>query len=110
MNKGDHNRLREKIDKLIWTDPEDLFPGNEHLLDEAFNTLGRESAIDEIRWVAKMEGSIAAVNHGKTTNQDKDQVDDATTDTNTTTQTRTDSRREQDNSEGSRVWKKERWK
>merc|ERR1712051_613203 len=33
MNKEDHDKLCEKIDKLIWTDPEDLLPVNKHLLN-----------------------------------------------------------------------------
>ena len=46
MNEEDHNKLLAKIDKLVWTDPEDLLPGNKHLLDKDFGALGRASAID----------------------------------------------------------------
>ena len=90
MNEEDHNRLQEKIDKLIWTEPENLLPGNKHLLDEDFDTLSRASAMDKILWVAEMEASIATVNQGRTTNKDSEQADDATTGTNTATQARTD--------------------
>ena len=65
MNKEDHDRLREKVDKLIWADAEDLLPGDEHLLTEDFDTLGRASAMDQILWVAETEASIAAVSKEK---------------------------------------------
>ena len=110
MNDEDHDKLREKIDKLIWTDPEDLLPGNKHLLSEDFDSLGRASAIDQILWVAKMEASITAANHGARRDQNKNQANDATTSTNAATCVGAGSRQEHVSSERSGVWKKERWK
>merc|ERR1712051_314170 len=110
MNEEDHDKLREKIDKLIWTDPEDLLPGDEHLLSEDSDSLGRASAIDQILWVAEMEASITAANHGAQRGQNKNQADDATTSANTATRDKTGPGQMHDNSEGSGVWKKEKWK
>merc|ERR1712051_487783 len=110
MNKEEHDKLLEKIEKLIWTDPEDLLPGDEHLLNEDFDSLGRASAIDQILWVAEMEASITAANHGAQRDHNKNQADDATTSTNTATRVRTVSGQEHVSSKGRGVWKKERWK
>ena len=66
MNEEDLNKLPAKIDKLVWTDPEDLLTGDEHLLDEDFDALGRASAIDQLLWVAEVEASMAAANHRMT--------------------------------------------
>ena len=110
MNEEDHDNLCKKINKLIWTDPEDLLPGDEHLLNEDFDSLGRASAMDQILWVAEMEASIAAANHEAKTKQNNDHTDKDKTDTNTAAQTRTGSGQGRNDSEGSVVWKKERWK
>ena len=108
MNKEDHNKLQEKINKLIWTDPEDLLPGNKHLLDKDFDALGRAGAMDQILSVAEMETSIAAVSRGRTRNKDNEQADNATTGTKPTTPTRTDSRHELSNSERSGIWERKK--
>ena len=79
-------------------------------MSEGFDSLGRASAIDQILWVAEMEASITAANHGAQRHQDKNKADDATTSTNTATRVRTGSGQEHVSSEGSGVWKKERWK
>ena len=79
-------------------------------MSEDFDSLGRASAIDQILWVAKMEASITAANHGAQRDQNKNQTNDATTSTNTATRVRTGSGQEHVSSKGSGVWKKERWK
>merc|ERR1712115_213445 len=89
MNKEEHDKLREKIKKLIWTDPKDLLPGNEHLLNEDFDSLGRASAIDQILWVAEMEASITAAHHKARRGRGQDQSDDTTINTNTATREKT---------------------
>ena len=66
MNEEDHNKLLAKIEKLVWTDPEDILSGDEHLLDEDSDTLGRTSRLDQLLWVAEMEASMVAANHRKT--------------------------------------------
>ena len=110
MNEEEHDKLRKKIEKLIWTDPEDLLPGDEHLLNEDFDSLGRASAIDQILWVAEMEASIAAANHDARRGRGQDQSDDTTINTNTATREKTGQGQMHDTSEGSGVWKKEKWK
>ena len=110
MNEEDHDKLLKKIDKLIWTDPEDLLPGDEHLLNEDFDSLGRASAVDQILWVAEMEASVTAANHGARRRQNKNQADDTTTSAETATRATTGSGQGHATSEGSGVWKKERWK
>merc|ERR1712115_656525 len=107
MNKEEHDKLLDKIKKLIWTDPKDLLPGNEHLLNEDFDSLGRASAIDQILWVAEMEASITAANHGARRGQNKNQPGDATTNTSTATREKTGQGQRHDTSEESGVWKKE---
>ena len=56
-----------KIEKLIWTDPDDLLPGDKELLDEDFHLLGKASALDQQLWVAEMEASMAAASQGNAT-------------------------------------------
>ena len=103
MNEEEHDKLRKKIEKLIWTDPEDLLPGNDHLLNEDFDSLGRASAIDQILWVAEMEASITAASHGARRRQSKNHKDDATGSTNTATRTKARTGREYATSKGSGV-------
>merc|ERR1712051_980929 len=110
MNKEEHDKLLEKIEKLIWTDPEDLLPGDEHLLNEDFDSLGRASAIDQILWVAEMEASITAANHGARRGQNKNHADNATTSADTATRAKTGSGQGHGTSEESGVWKRMRWK
>merc|ERR1712051_192436 len=107
MNEEEHDKLRKKIKKLIWTDPEDLLHGDEHLLNEDFDSLGRASAIDQILWVAEMEASITAASHGARRRQSENHKDDAATSTSTVTQTKTRTGREYATSKGSGMWKKE---
>ena len=47
MNGEDHSKLLAKMEKLMWTDPEDLLPGDEHLCDKDFDALIRASALDQ---------------------------------------------------------------
>ena len=94
----------------MWTDPEDLVPGNEHLLNEDFDSLGRASAIDKVLWVAKMKALITAASHGAQRGQSKNQADNIMTSASMATRVRTGSGQEHAVSEGSGVWKKERWK
>ena len=110
MNEEEHDKLRKKIEKLIWTDPEDLLPRDEPLLNKDFDSLGRASAIDQILWVAEMEASITAANHGARRRRVHNQVDDTATSTSTATRDKTGRGQMHDISEGSGVWKKERWK
>ena len=65
LTSKEHDALLAKIEKLMWTDPDDLLPGDRILLDEDFHALGKASAIDQQLWVAEMEASISAANQGK---------------------------------------------
>ena len=47
MNEEDHSKQLAKMKKLVWTNPEDILPGNAQLLNEDFNTLGRASSLDQ---------------------------------------------------------------
>ena len=99
-----------KIEKLVWTDPEDMLPGDEHLLDEDFDALGRASAIDQLLWVAEVEASIEAVNYGTRSNKDSGNTKEATKDNNSVSAEKTSSKSEKQDSAGSGRRKKERKK
>ena len=65
LTAKEHDELLDKIEKLIWTDPDDLLPGDKELLDEDFHLLGKASALDQQLWVAEMEASMAAASQGR---------------------------------------------
>ena len=106
MNEEDHNKLLKQIDKLLWTDPEDLLPGDEHLLNEDFDALGRASAIDQLLWVTEIEASMTAMNHGRKIDNDKERPTDTMRDSNRSTRVRTGSCPEVIDSKESGTWKK----
>ena len=85
----------------MWTDLEDLLPGDKYLLDEDFDALGRASAIDQLLWVAEMEASMTAANYGLTGSKYNEQTDDTTRDINPTQAAKIASGSEEQDSKGS---------
>ena len=44
----------------MFTNPEDLLPAHQHLVEEDFEQLGEGSAINRQYWIANMESAISA--------------------------------------------------
>ena len=109
MNQEDHNKLLKQTDKLLWTDREDLLHGDKHLLNEDFDALGRASAIDQLLWVAEIEASMKAMNHGRKIDNDKERRTEIIRDSSRSERVRTGTRPGATDSEGRHTWKK-RWK
>ena len=111
LTAKEHDKLLSKIESLIWTDPDDLLPGDEHLLKEDFDQLGRASAIDQQLWVAEMEASMTAANQGsaptRTTNNELNTVSEGVS---STQQARLVDMTNEKGSEGSGAWKRQRWR
>ena len=111
LTAKEHDELLSKIESLIWTDPDDLLPGDEHLLNEDFDQLGRASAIDQQLWVAEMEASMTAANQGSTprttTNNELNAVSEGVP---STQQAMPVDMTNEKGSEGSGAWKRERWR
>ena len=72
MNEDDHSKVPKQIEKFWWTDPEDLLPGDERLLNEDFDAVGRASAIKQLLWAVKIEASMKAMNHGRQIDNEKE--------------------------------------
>ena len=72
LTADEHDKLLAKIEKLIWTEPDDLLPGDQHLLEEDFGILGKASALDQRLWVAEMEASMTATKHERSNNNNTD--------------------------------------
>ena len=47
----------------MWTDPSDLLAKHQHLLEEDFVKLGKETAGTRQHWIASMESALAAADH-----------------------------------------------
>ena len=47
LTQEEHDKLLRKIEKLLWTDHENLLPDDCHLLEEEFGALGKASALDQ---------------------------------------------------------------
>ena len=58
LTAEEHDKLLHKIEKLMWTDPDDLLPEDHQLLKEYFDMQGKASALNQQLWVAEMEASI----------------------------------------------------
>ena len=106
MNEEDNNKLLKKIDKLLWTYPEDLLPGDKHLLNKDFDALGRESAMNQLLWVAEIEASMTAMDNGRKRNNDKERPAKTMGDSNPATRVRRCARPEVTKSKGSGARKK----
>ena len=70
----------------------------------------RESASDQLLWVAKVEASMAAANNGRTGNKDSINTKEATKDNDSLPTAKTASKPKEQDSKGSRTQRKERWK
>ena len=110
MNKDDHNKLLNKINKLVWKDPEYPLPRHKHLLDNDFGALGRASGINHLLWVAEVEASMTAANHGITGSKNNEQADDITRDSNLTQAAKIVTGPKEQDIKGNGAWKIERWK
>ena len=111
LTAKEHDKLLSKIESLIWTDPDDLLPGDEHLLNEDFDQLGRASAIDQQLWVAEMEASMTAANQGSTpTSTTNNELNTVSEGVPSTQQARPVDMTNEKGSEGSGAWKRERWR
>ena len=110
LTAKEHDELLDKIEKLIWTDPDDLLPGDKELLDEDFHLLGKASALDQQLWVAEMEASMAAASQGKTTGRTTADEQRRTGECESAPQqAKPLDRTSEKGSEDSGSWKKERW-
>ena len=72
LTADEHDKLLAKIEKLIWTDRDDLLLGDQHLLEEDFDILGKASTLDQQLWVAEMEASMTTMKHERSNNNNTD--------------------------------------
>ena len=111
LTAKEHDMLLSKIENLIWTDPDDLLPGDKHLLDEDFNQLGKASAIDQQLWVAEMEASITAAIQGNAPARAPSSEPNSTAEsTPNTQQAKPIDMTGEKGSKGSGAWKRQRWR
>ena len=69
LNAKEHDRLLAKIEKLIWKNPEHVFPGDKHLLEEDFGILGKARALNQHLLVTEMEALMAATSNKRKANK-----------------------------------------
>ena len=65
MTMTQHNRLMQRCEELLWTDPSQLLENDQALLDMDFHTLGSGPAIERQLWVSEMEAATAAAQYEK---------------------------------------------
>ena len=111
LNAEEHNKLLIRIQKLIWTDPDGVLPGNKHLLKEDFEILGKTSALGQKLWVAEMEASTAAADHERKANKvNKSDKEHNPKGARGAIVTKSLNLTGKWGSEGSSVWKRKHWK
>ena len=45
LTEGEHNDIFQRMEELMFTNPDDLVPAHRHLLEEDFDCLGEGSAV-----------------------------------------------------------------
>ena len=63
LTEEEHDKLLQKIERMMWIDPENLLREDHHLLEEDFDALGKATALDQQLWVAEMEASLLDINN-----------------------------------------------
>ena len=58
-----HKQLFAEVCEMLWTDPDDLLPRHQYLLEGDFHDLGAGRAAGRQVWLALTKLAIAAVNH-----------------------------------------------
>jgi hypothetical protein len=108
LTTEEHDDLLQKMETLLWMDPEHLLSDDRHLLEEDFELLGQASALDQQLWVAEVEAAISAADYAAPQEE--------------THNTRSPSGAEHTNnntprdvtdelgSEGSGAWRRKRWR
>ena len=60
LTEDEHKDIFQRMEDLMFTNPDDLLPAHKHLLEEDFEGLGEGSAITRQYWIADMESAISA--------------------------------------------------
>ena len=63
LTNEEHDDLLQKMEKLLWTDPEHLLSDDRHLLEEDFDALGQASTLDQQLWVAEVEVAMSTADY-----------------------------------------------
>ena len=110
LTEEEHDKLLQKIERMMWIDPENLLREDRHLLEEDCDALYKASALDQQLWVAEMEASLSAAEYTAparnrcTDNADHDLNHD------TIGMAEPIDLTNELGSEGSGAWQKERWR
>jgi len=68
LTQAEHDKIFDRVEELMFTDPDYLLPKHHHLLSQDFEELAEGSAIDQQYWIVSMESAISAkraVNEGR---------------------------------------------
>lgn len=75
LTEEEHNSLLHKIEKLLWTDPENFLPDDLNLLEGDFGALGRARTFDQKLRVTEVEASMSAAKYAALTIRRSESVD-----------------------------------
>ena len=56
----EHNKIFDKIEELMYTNPDELLPCHKHLLETDFGRLGEGSPVDRQYWIVSIESALKA--------------------------------------------------
>ena len=60
LTEAEHDKIFDRVEELMFTDPDYLLPKHRHLLEQDFKALSNRSAIDHQYWIVSMESAILA--------------------------------------------------
>ena len=63
MTLAEHDKVFERVSRLLQTDPEDLLLRHQHLLEVDREALGEATAQRRKYWIADMESAVASKQH-----------------------------------------------
>lgn len=60
LTESEHLKIFEDMQDLMFTDPHDLLPRHQHLMEIDFGSLSEGSSIPRLHWIASVESAIQA--------------------------------------------------
>ena len=68
LSPAEHNKIFDKVEELMFTNPDDLLPCHKHLLEVDFGKLGEGSPVDRQYWIITMEAALTSAERIRSNN------------------------------------------
>ena len=60
LTAAQHEEIFNRVEELMYTEPDDLLPKHRHLMEQDFEGLAEGSAVERQYWIVRMESAVAA--------------------------------------------------